>query len=131
MPLGQTQNEDLARAGGFLISEANNTLSRTEGVLISGQDLKAGMPLGIITASGKYTAHNVGATTGEQVVAGILYDDVDASAGDEPCTVIDRLAEVQTADLLGEGGGAWPGTYSAGEQTTVIAELLTLLIKVR
>jgi len=52
------------RAGGFLVSEANNLRSRNKGVLLSGQDLQAGHVLGKTlvgaTAAATAAAGNVG-----------------------------------------------------------------------
>jgi hypothetical protein len=82
-----------------LASEGNGTISRDVGVLISGQNLVAGSVLGKITASGKYTLVNPAAGTGEQVAVAILGDNVNATAGDTPCPLIARMAEVVDAEL--------------------------------
>jgi hypothetical protein len=55
--------------------------------------------LGKITASGKYTEYSDGAADGSETAAAILYDNVDASAGDKDAVVIARYAEVSTAML--------------------------------
>jgi hypothetical protein len=87
------------RAGEFLLSEGNGSISRETITLISGQDLAAGTVLGKITASGKYTEYSDGAADGSETAAAILYDNVDASAGDKDAVVIARYAEVSTAML--------------------------------
>ncbi len=89
------------RAGEFLLSEGNGAISRESVTLISGQDLVAGTVLGKITASGKYTAYSDVASNGSEVAAAILYDKVDASAGDKAATVIARDAEVSSGLLTG------------------------------
>lgn len=85
--------------GEFIVSEQNGTSSRDVGVLISGQNLVAGSVLGKITASGKYTLVNPAAGTGEQVAVAILLDNVNATAGDLPCALLARQAEVIDAEL--------------------------------
>lgn len=89
------------RAGEFLLSEGNGARSRETVTLISGQDLAAGTLLGKISASGKYTAYSDGASNGSQTVAAILYDNVDASAGDKAAVVVARDAEVSSAMITG------------------------------
>ena len=89
------------RAGEFLLSEGNGSISRETITLISGQDLAAGTVLGKITASGKYTAYADGASDGSEAAAAILYDNVDASAGDKDAVVIARFAEVSSDILTG------------------------------
>lgn len=56
-------------------------------VLVSGQNLVRGAVLGRITASGKLTLSNNGASDGSQVPVAILAYDVDASGGDAVCQV--------------------------------------------
>ncbi|MCB1890374.1 MAG: head decoration protein [Rhodocyclaceae bacterium] len=92
---------EAARAGDFLIAEANGTLSRDEVTIVSGQNLAAGTVLGKITASGKMTAYSNVAADGSQTAVGILYDAVDASAADAPGVMIARHAEVISAELVG------------------------------
>lgn len=112
-------------AGGFIISEADGHLSRDNGTLISGQNLEAGAVLGKITTGGKYTAWADAASDGSQTVAGILYAKVDASAGDAPCCVINKDAEVIADELV------WPTESPPADTDEGIAELLLLGIKVR
>ena len=66
----------------FLASEANDTRSRTQGVLAAaaGNNLKSGAVLGKITASGKYTLLAPTASDGSQTAAAILCWNTDASA---------------------------------------------------
>lgn len=109
---------EAARAGDFIIAEANGTLSRDDVTIVSGQNLAAGTVLGKITASGKMTAYSNVATDGSQAAVGILYDAVDASAADAPGVMIARHAEVVGAELTGNDA---PGT----------ADLLALDIIVR
>ena len=50
--------------------------------LISGQNLQRGTVLGVITASGKYTAATSGASDGSQNPTAVLAEDTNASAAD-------------------------------------------------
>ena len=111
-------------AGEFLLSEANGNRSRENVILVSGQDLPAGTVLGKITASGKYAVVSQGAGDGTQTAAGILYDNVDASAGDVECAIIARDAEVIEDELLF-------GNESPAELVTAKAELAAIGILVR
>ena len=60
------------RAGDFILSEANGTLSRENGVIALGT-LVPGTVLGQITASGKYVELDPDATDGSEDAAGVLY----------------------------------------------------------
>lgn len=114
------------RAGGFMVSEANGFRSRQQVVMVSGQTLLlAGSVLGRITASGKYTQYNPGNSDGSQTVAGVLWDDCDATAADTQCVAIVREAEVNQGELL------WFSGASGGQITTGIAGLTTLQIIAR
>lgn len=95
---------ETTHAGGFLISEANGTLSRENVTIVSGETLAAGTVLGKITASGKYAAYDNAAADGTEVAAGVLYEAVDASAGDKPGVAIVRYAEVNANELGWSGG---------------------------
>ncbi len=89
-------------AGEFIVSEGNGFISRETGTIVSGQNLVAGTVLGKITASGKYTAYSDGAADGSQTAVGVLFDNVDASAGDVGgAVIIARLAEVNGNELTG------------------------------
>lgn len=110
--------------GGFLMSEAAGKRSRENVTLASGQDLYPGAVLGKITATGKYTEYDNGASDGSQTAAGILYGRGDASAGDIAVTLIARDAEVNGNELL------W-GSESGSDLTAGVADLLAAGIIVR
>jgi hypothetical protein len=93
------QNEG-ARAGEFLVSEANGTRSRESGVITGGK-YPAGQILGLVTASKKYTAYTPGASNGSQNAAAILYAPTDASAEDVTSAIIARDAEISEEVLTG------------------------------
>lgn len=93
--------------------------------LITGQNLVAGTVIGKITASGKYTILAPAAGTGEQVAAGILVPNCNATAAD----VITRSllrgpAQVNATDLT------WPGGITGPQKITAIAQLMSIGIKV-
>lgn len=83
-----------AHAGEFILSKANGNLSFDNGTLVSGNDLFAGTVLGKLTANGKWTAYDNVGSDGSELASGILFDAVDASAGDAACVVLARDAEV-------------------------------------
>ncbi len=100
--------------GGFMLSEANGTRSRDTVTIVSGQNLKAGMVLGKITASGKYKEFNTGSADGSQTAVAVLYADCNASAADTPAVVISRDAEVTAGELLWFSG-ATNGNITTGK----------------
>lgn len=88
-------------AGGFLVSDANKTRSREIVTILSGEVLTAGTVLGKLTASGKYVGLAApGGTDGSDTVAGVLWDNVDATDGDVEVTAIVRDAEVNEHELV-------------------------------
>jgi hypothetical protein len=112
-------------AGEFVVSEGNGKISRETITVLSGETLEAAAVLGKVTASGKYKALDPAAVDGSEVAAGVLYDAVDASAADAEGVAIERLAEVNAAELV------WPDGISGGEQTTALGELTALNIIAR
>lgn len=82
--------------GEFLVSEANGTLSREVGTLLSGEVVEDGRVLKfdntgkLVPAEGTYDTN--GST---EDIAGIAYGKCDASGGDAKCVYIARLAEVK------------------------------------
>jgi head decoration protein D len=91
------------RAGGFIESEGEGSYSRDQIVLEGGTGgagkVVAGTVLGKVTSTGKYLPSPHAASDGSQVAIAILFDNVDATAGDVIAVVIARLAEVRAADL--------------------------------
>jgi hypothetical protein len=88
-------------AAGFLVSESNKTRSREQITVLSGEVLQAGAVLGKLTASGKYVGlAAAGGTDDSDTVAGILWDNVDATDGDIEATAIVRDAEVNENELV-------------------------------
>lgn len=91
-------------AAEFIASEANGARSRERVTVESGQNLKAGAVLGLITASSTYAAYDNGAADGTETAAAILLDDVDASAADVDGVAVVRDAEVKRALLVFDAG---------------------------
>ncbi len=112
-------------AGEFLVSEGNGWQSRDSIVVISGQNLAAGAVLGQITASKKYTLHNSSASDGSEAAIAILFEAVDASAGDANGVGIARLAEVNGDEIT------WKSGISVANKTAGIESLKAAGIIVR
>ena len=97
-----TLNES-PRTGGFLLSEANGTLSRATVTLAAGNGtLAAGTVLGKITVGGQYAPYDDGVdpADGTQTAAAILWAAADTTAA-TPAVVIYQDAEVAQAELVG------------------------------
>jgi hypothetical protein len=95
------------------------------GILVAGQVCVAGTVLGRITTGGKLTAWNPGAADGSQNAAAILYDNVDASAGDVNCVIMARICEVNDKELFWFAGATAP--QKAAARTALQA--LTILVR--
>lgn len=118
-----TKTEGL-HAGHFLESEANGTLSREVANVVSGQVLVSGQ---VVMFSGAKlvaaTLDSNGAVNG--TIAGIIFDNVDASAAEVAnCVYIAREAEVKAASLTTPAGFGAP-------EAGVITALKTLNIRPR
>ncbi|MEJ5199680.1 MAG: head decoration protein [Anaerolineae bacterium] len=111
--------------GDWLKFEEDNLYSRDEVTVASGQNLATGTVIGIITASGKVTQINPGATDGSQNAAGVLLHPVDASAGDKPGVIIARHA------ICSDKGLVWPGSITGPQKAAAITQLKSLGILVR
>lgn len=109
----------------YILSEANGYRTREVGTLLTGNKLVPGTVLGRITASGKLTVLTPGASDGSQTAAGVLYDNVDATAADKPAVYHARDAEVNGLALT------WPAGISAPNKTAAITALAALGIIVR
>lgn len=86
----------------FLVSEEDDNYSR-ENVTVAAAAgaMVAGTVLGVITASGKYTAYSNSASDGTEVAAGVLCYPVDDLAADQKAVAIVRHAIVRGTDLTG------------------------------
>ena len=112
-------------AGGFLVWEALRDYCRSTVILASGT-LQPGTILGKITASGKYAVHDPVAVDGTQTAAAILWNSVDASAGDTNAVVLTRGPAIVNQYEI-----SIPGTPTAPQIAAAHAALLTLGILVR
>lgn len=79
----------------------------------------------VAAGSGKYVAFDQDAVDGSEIAAGILYDNVDATAGDVEAVMVARDAEVNGSEIT------WPADIEAAEKTAAIAQLALLGIIVR
>lgn len=116
-----------SHAGGFLVSEANKTLSRSTVTLKSGENLQAGTVVQKQQSTGKYVQYDAGDSDradGAGSVA-VLLAAVDASAADTEAVVIDKDAEVNGEELV------WADDQDTGDRDAGTAALLAVGIKVR
>lgn len=112
-------------AAEHLVSEANGTRSRDTVTLVAGVVYPAGAVLGKVAASGKFTVLDPAANDGSETAAAVLFDSVDATAGDRPGVVHSRDTEVHGAAL------AWPDGIGAPEKAAALAQLAALGIVAR
>lgn len=108
-----------------VILSEGESISREKVTLISGQNLKVGAVLGLITASGKYTLHDAGASDGSEAAAAVLLVDTNATSADASTLILARLAEVK-GDLL-----VWRAGISAPNKAAAIVALASKFIIVR
>jgi len=107
-----------ARAGNFVVSEANGTLSRASITVASGAGiLQPGTVLARLTATGKYVAYDNVGSDGSEIAAAVLYAGVDATSADKAAVAIVRLAEVEAASLV------WANGLITADKTAAYADL--------
>ena len=111
--------------GDWLKHEEDNLYSRDKVTVVSGQNLKTGTVVGIITASRKVTQLAPAAADGSEKAAGVLLLDVDASAADAPGVIIARHAICSKAGLV------WPSDATEVQKALGITQLNALGILVR
>lgn len=114
-----------AHAGEFIISEGNGYITRKAITVLSGEVLVAGAVLGLVTASGKYVEHNPAGVDGSENAIAILFEGVDATAGDASGVAIARMAEINGDEIT------WKTGIIAGDVTDGITSLETVNIIVR
>lgn len=80
----------------FLLSEGEGMFSRDQATvtIAGGVALPSGTVLGKITASGKYVAHNTGASDGSQNAAAVLGTELAGVNGDYNALIFTRQCEV-------------------------------------
>jgi len=106
--------------GDWLKYEGENRYSRTNVTLLTGTNYVSGAVLGKITASGKFTLYDNTAVDGTQTAVGVLVNAVDATGGDKPGVMVNRLAEVNPNNLMYHANNA------AGDITAGLADLLAI-----
>ena len=111
--------------GDWLKFEEDNLYSRDQVTVASGENLKTGTVVGIVTATGKVTQLAPSANDGSENAAGVLLGDVDASAADTPGVIIARHA------VCSDKGLVWPGGITGPHKNTALGQLKALGILVR
>jgi len=111
--------------GDWLKFEEDSLYSREKVTVASGQNLKTGTVVGIVTASGKATQLAPSANDGSENAAGVLVGDVDASAADKPGVIIARHA------ICSDKGLVWPSGITGAQKNTALGQLKALGILVR
>jgi len=111
--------------GDWLKFEEDNLYSREPVTVASGQNLKTGTVVGIVTATGKVRQLAPSANDGSQNAAGVLVGDVDATTGDKPGVIIARHA------ICSDKGLVWPTGITGPQKNTALAQLKALGILVR
>ena len=111
--------------GDWLKFEEDSLYSREKVTVASGQNLKTGTVVGIVTATGKATQLAPSASDGSENAAGVLVGDVDASAADTPGVIIARHA------ICSDKGLVWPSGITGAQKNTALGQLKALGILVR
>ena len=114
-------------AGGFLVWEVFRDYTRETVTIAAGAGkLEPGTVLGKITTGGKYTTLAPAATNGSQNAAGILWDNVNASAADAPGVIMLRgPAIVNRHEII------WPDGATEAQITAATTALATIGIILR
>lgn len=115
-----------AHTGEYILSEANGHRSRENVTVVEEQTLVAGTILGLVTASGKYTALDLGASDGSEDPTAILLAGVTTGTGEEAVVAVHaRDCEVNQGCLT------YPDGASAGDIADVNTALAAFGIIVR
>lgn len=106
------------RAGAFLASEANGTLSRDPILIAAGTGtVEPGTVLGRITATGQYVPLNLAGADGSEIAAGVLFDEVTRGGSPVRGVGVVRFAELNGFELI------WPGGITNPQKAAAIAQL--------
>lgn len=112
--------------GDLLKYEAPNLYSRERAIVAAGANLTLGTVVGVVTASAKLKLLDPAATDGTETAAGVLMNDIDASAADrDDALVIARHAIVARNALV------WPEGMTTEQKTAAEAQLKALGVLVR
>ena len=112
--------------GDLLKYEAPNLYSRDQITVASGQTLRLGAVVAIVTATGKVKQIDPSATDGTQYAAGVLMQPCDAA-------LIDREDGLMVARhaIVADHALQWPAGIAAEEQQAAILQLKALGVLVR
>lgn len=113
-----TFNPTALRAGDFPM------LSRPV-VILSGQNLKRGAVLGVVTASGKYTLSATASADGSQTPKAILGEDTDATGGDTtaPAYFTGEFADLMMSFGTGHSQATVDAAFAASGQPIFIRKV--------
>jgi hypothetical protein len=103
--------------GDLLKFEGPNLYSREEVTVASGQNLKLGTVIGVVTTSGLVKQLAPAAEDGTEVATGILIENVDASGGNTKAVAVVREAIVAHNALV------WPASITAAQKTAALENL--------
>ena len=103
--------------GDLLKYEGPNLYSREEVTVASGQNLKRGAVVGMITTSGLIKQLAPAAEDGAEVAIGIMMDDVDASGGNSKAVAIVREA------IVAHNAVVWPASITAAQKKAATENL--------
>ena len=112
--------------GDLLKYEAPNLYSRDQITVATGQTLRLGAVVSIVTATGKVKQIDPSATDGSQYAAGVLMQDADAHLADRN----DGLMVARHA-IVSDHALQWPVGIAAAEQQAAILQLKALGVLVR
>ena len=97
--MADTINEG-QHAGEFIVSQANGGRSRDRVTFASGEVIKPGHVLGVVSSSGEYKEYNPANADGSETAVAVAYDHVDASGGAADGPAVTRDAEVNAGELV-------------------------------
>lgn len=96
-----TIRQEPVHTGEFLLSEGPGKISREAIDVAAGPGLVAGQLLGLVTATGQFTAYDPAAEDGSEKAVCILYASLGESGTVRRGRAVVRLAEVSEALLTG------------------------------
>lgn len=112
--------------GDLLKYEAPNLYSRDQITVASGQTLRLGTVVGVVTATGKFKQIDPSATDGTQYAAGVLAQPCDAALIDR-----DDALMVARHAIVSDHALAWPAVITPADKQAAIQQLKSLGILVR
>ena len=112
--------------GDLLKYEAPNLYSRDQVTVASGQTLRLGAVVGVVTATGKVKQIDPSATDGTQYASGVLMQPCDAALTDR-----DDALMVARHAIVADNALAWPVAITLAEKQSVALQLKSLGVLVR